>query len=77
MMKLSNQQRRIVRYCKDFDGITSWEAVKNLGIMRLEARIFELKAMGFEVADKWIEDVNRYGEKVRYKRYFILGANDD
>lgn len=45
--------------------------------MQLDTRIFELKAMGFEIADKWIDDVNRYGDKIRYKRYIILGANDD
>nr|DAF52307.1 MAG TPA: helix-turn-helix domain protein [Siphoviridae sp. ct7Qv4] len=76
-MKLTNQQRRIIRYCKEFGGITAWEAAKDLGIMQLGTRIFELKAMGFEIADTWIDDVNRYGDKIRYKRYFILGANDD
>ena len=76
-MKLSNQQRRIVKYCKEFDGITSWEAMRNLGVMRLEARIFELKSMGFEIADRWIDDINRYGEKVRYKRYIILREAND
>lgn len=75
--KLSRQQSRIVRYCKDFGCITAWEAAKDLGIMRLGARIFELKEMGFEVVDRWITDVNRYGEEVRYKSYMIVSGNDD
>lgn len=45
--------------------------------MQLGTRIFELKEMGFNIADRWIEDVNRYGDKIRYKYYMILGGSDD
>ena len=75
-MKLSKQHKRILKYCKDFGGITAWQAAKELGIMQLGTRIFELKEMGFNIADKWIDDVNRYGDKVRYKFYMILGGSD-
>lgn len=76
-MKLSKQHKRILKYCQDFGGITAWQAAKELGIMQLGTRIFELKEMGFNIADKWIDDVNRYGDKVRYKFYMILGGSDD
>lgn len=75
-MKLSKQHKRILKYCQDFGGITAWQAAKELGIMQLGTRIFELKEMGFNIADKWIDDVNRYGDKVRYKFYMILGGSD-
>lgn len=76
-MKLSNQQRRIIQYCQEFGGITAWEAAKELGVLQLSARMCELKDMGFNIANTWIEDVNRYGDKVRYKRYIVLGGSDD
>lgn len=75
--KLSKQQSRILRYCQEFGGITAWEAAKELGVLQLSARICELKDMGFNIADKWIENVNRYGDKVRYKCYIVLGGSDD
>lgn len=77
MSKLTNQQRRILQYCKEFGGITAWQVAKDLGVMQLGTRIFELKEMGFNIADRWIEDVNRYGDKIRYKYYMILGGSDD
>ena len=77
MSKLTNQQRRILQYCKEFGSITAWQAAKDLGVMQLGARIFEHKKMGFNIADRWIEDVNRYGDKIRYKYYMILGGSDD
>lgn len=73
MSRLSNQHNRILKYCKEFGGITAWEAAKELGIMQLGTRIFELKEMGFKIVDVWIDDINRYGDKIRYKRYVILG----
>lgn len=51
MSRLSNQHNRILKYCKEFGGITAWEAAKELGIMQLGTRIFELKEMGFKIAD--------------------------
>lgn len=44
--------------------------------MQLGTRIFELKEMGFKIADVWIDDINRYGDKVRYKRYSIVGRKN-
>lgn len=72
MIKLSNQERRVVKYSKHFKGITAWEAAKELGVMRLSAVIYNLKAKGYDVKDRWIEDTNRFGEQVRYKKYIIM-----
>lgn len=72
-MKLSNQERRIFAYCKENGSITSWEAMKELGIMRLASRIHDMRCK-FTIIDTWVEDVNRYGDKIRYKRYIITGG---
>lgn len=69
---MSNQEERIYRYCKDNGSITGWEAMKELGIMRLASRIHDMRSK-FNIVDVWVDDINRYGEKVRYKKYVILG----
>lgn len=69
---MSNQEERIVRFCKEFGSITAWQAMKELGIMRLASRIHDMRSK-YNISDLWVEDINRYGDKVRYKRYVILG----
>lgn len=70
---MSNQEERIAQFCKDNGSITAWEAMKELGIMRLASRIHDMKAK-YNITDVWVEDYNRYGDKIRYKRYVILGG---
>lgn len=73
MMRLSNQEHRIFQFCKDNGSITAWQAMKELGIMRLASRIHDMRSK-FTIIDVWVEDINRYGDKVRYKKYIITGG---
>ena len=66
-----NQEERIVQFCKEFGSITAWQAMKELGVMRLASRIHDMKDK-YNITDVWVEDINRYGDKIRYKRYVIL-----
>ena len=74
MNKKPTQCDRILRYINDFGSITTRDAFMDLGIMRLGARISELRSAGYDITDKLEKGVNRYNEKVCYKRYF-LGSN--
>lgn len=65
------QVDRIVEYMKENGGITSLEAARDLGCMRLGARIFEIKERGIEVKSEFINVENRFGEICRVKRYWI------
>lgn len=56
---------------KEYGSITSLEAMKNLGVSRLASRINELRNEGIEIDDAYLESKNRFGEKVRYKKYFL------
>lgn len=67
------QVERINQYMVDFGGITQLDAVRDLGIMRLAARIADMRAAGMTISDEWVHTKNRYGEKVKFKRY-KLGA---
>jgi hypothetical protein len=71
-IKLSTKQQRVFDYMKDFGSITTLEACNDLGETRLSARIFELKDRGFDISYEWVEVLNRYKEKCRVKRYYIV-----
>ena len=67
-----NQEDLVLRYMKDHKGITSMEAFKYLGVTRLSAKIFELRKK-YIIKDIWLESENRYGQKVRFKKYKYCG----
>ena len=69
---MSNQEALIAKFCKDNGSFTAWQAMKELGIMRLASRIHDMRER-YSIIDEWVDDINRYGDKIRYKRYFILG----
>ena len=64
------QEQLVLQYIKDFGSISTLEAFKDLGITRLSAKIFNLRN-DYNVRDSWDESVNRYGKKVRFKRYYL------
>lgn len=71
-IKLSKKAQRVFDYIKDFGSITTLEAYNDLGETRLSARVFELKEKGVDISFEWIEVLNRYKEKCRVKRYYIV-----
>ena len=65
-----NQQERILEYIDRFGSITPMEAFADLGITRLSARIWDINhTTPYLVEGTYEESNNRFGEKVRYKRY--------
>lgn len=74
MNKNPKQATRIIRYMQDYGGITALEASRDLGCLRLGARIFELKEQGYDIRSEYVEVENRYGEKCRVKRYWLGGT---
>lgn len=61
---------RVINYMRDFGSITSFEAFTELGCTRLSEYIRQAR-LTLNVKDKWEKTINRYGEKVEYKRYWI------
>ena len=68
------QTERVIKYCRDFGGITSFQAYADLGITQLGARIKELEDRGIYFVKEWEESKNRYGETIRYKKYSLRDA---
>ena len=69
------QNERIIDYIKRFGGITQFEALRDLGVMRLASRISDLKRLGYPVESERIVVKNRYGEECRIKRYKLRGED--
>lgn len=65
------QKERLIRYLKDNKSITALEAVRELGILQLSARLVELENEGYVFDKKPESSKNRYGESVNYIRYSI------
>lgn len=68
-MKLPTQKQRIIRHLKDKGSITSLQAMKEYGIMRLTSRICELKDEGYNIKSEFVSSKNRYNESVSYSKY--------
>lgn len=72
------QTGRILRHLNDYGSITPLEAMEQYGIMRLGARIWDIKQLGYNVVTMIEKAINRYGEPVHYARYALKreGGND-
>lgn len=63
------QNERILDYIAEFGSITQYEALRDLGVMRLASRISDLKNKGYNITSKMETVKNRFGEKCSVKRY--------
>ena len=68
----TTMKNRVLKYIKDFGSITTKQAFDDLGNTRLSEYIRQLR-QEYDVQDEWLYTTNRYGEKVKYKRYWING----
>lgn len=70
--KRPTQSARVLQYMKDFGSITQYEALKDLGVMRLASRISELRLKhDVDIESDFITVKNRYGDKCSIKRYYL------
>lgn len=66
---MNTQKQRIREYIREHGSITPRQAMDELGVMRLAARISELIKDGDTITTEVVTDKNRYGQVVRYARY--------
>lgn len=74
---MDKQTKRIYEYMLTHYGITAKQAMDDLGVFRLGARIWDLKQQGVPVKSGWITVKNRYDEDTRVKIYWIKGCPDN
>ena len=66
-----NQKQRVVKYIQDYGSITALDAMRDLGIQQLGARIDGLQEDGYVFKKEWRHSKNRCGETVSFKRYSL------
>lgn len=72
----STQNTRLLGYLKKYGNITQLEALSELGILRLASRISDLKSKGHHITEYMVDVENRFGEKIKVKRYFWVQDNE-
>ena len=55
------QQQRVIDYIRETGSITQLEAIKELGVLRLSAVIFDLKKNGCAIKSELVPVNTRYG----------------
>lgn len=63
-------ENRVLNYMLEFGSITTKQAFEDLGCSRLSEYIRRLRTK-MTIEDEIITGINRYGEKVFWKKYFI------
>ena len=66
-----SQTRRVLDYIERCGSITQMDATKDLGVMRLAARIADLKEKGVKIETVMVDGVNRFGEPTKLARYYL------
>ena len=69
--KRPTQCDRVLRHLKDFGTLSTLEAMRDYGIMRLGARISELRSEGYDINTEMESGFNRYGEKTHWAKYSL------
>lgn len=75
-MKIS-QCDRILRHLRDYGSITAIEAFSEYGILRLAARINDLKQRGHNITSETMHGKNRYKEPVHYSVYRLIEEKEN
>ena len=66
------QEDRILDYLdRHPEGLTQFEAIKDLGILRLASRISDLKRDGHKITSERVKVRNRWGEECSVSRYYF------
>ena len=67
-----SQTRRVLDYIERCGSITQMDATKDLGVMRLAARIADLKEKGVKIETVMVDGVNRFGEPTKFAKYYLV-----
>lgn len=71
------QIEKIDQYIKEYGSITILDAFRDLGICNFTARTTDMRHAGYPIIGIWETGKNRYGENVRYMRYYYKKDDDE
>ena len=70
-MSKATQAERVLAYIEKFGSITQYEALQDLGVMRLASRISDLRKLGYPIHGESVAVKNRFEETCYVKRYSL------
>lgn len=65
------QAEMILNHLETKGPITPLEALLEYGCMRLGARVYDLRKVGYDIRSRFVEKENAAGEVKRYKQYWL------
>lgn len=65
------QRRRVVEHLRTYKTIQPMEALKEYGIYRLGAVIYDLRADGWDIETENVVSFNIFKEKTHYAKYIL------
>ena len=75
-MRKATQAQRVLDYMDQFGSITQFEALRDLGVMRLASRISDLKKKVYPIKSEVVAVKNRFDEDCYISRYSLAVATD-
>lgn len=72
-----SQTSEVLKFLKKGKYLTSYQAFEMFGATRLSAIIFTLRKQGHKIGGVWEETIDRFGEKKRFMRYFLIKGKED
>ena len=75
-MSTTNKHKEVLKHLQKRKTITSMEAIEQYKATRLAAIIFDLRRR-YNIDTIMIDDVDIYGNKVRYAKYRYRGKKSD
>lgn len=66
------QEDMVLQHLKDFGSITALDAMREYGIMRLSARILNLRKQGYKITTDYVTNKNRFGNSISYGKYNLV-----
>lgn len=74
---MTDQGKLLLGYLQTHGSITAMQALNDLGIMRLSARIYDLRADGYDISLEMKSGQNRFGKNISYGVYRLEADVDE
>lgn len=72
-----NKTTAVLQWLKANASISSMEAFESFGATRLSDNIFKLRKRGYDIETVMCEGRDRFGNQVRFARYYLRGSEHE
>lgn len=76
--KKMNKTKAVLLHLQEYGTITSWEAIKEYGITRLSAIIYNLRyKYNMNIKSELVSFTDRFGTPANYAKYVLIKDNEN